>query len=62
MDINVVASVMRHEAKVNTLEAVNIHLLKTSHDQKEQQVMQLIESVIPVESTGNKGKHINTQV
>jgi hypothetical protein len=61
MDMRVVGSVMTNHAKVSTLEKVNVHLLKTDNEQKEQQVMQLLESVAPVPE-GNKGKHIDLHV
>lgn len=62
MDMSVVGSVMSHQAKVSTLEKVNTYLLKTNNEQIEQQTMQLLESVAPVESADGKGKHINISV
>ncbi|PKF61111.1 hypothetical protein CW745_12460 [Psychromonas sp. psych-6C06] len=62
MDMSVVGSVMSHQAKVNTLEKVNVHLMKTNNEQTEQQTMQLLQSVAPVESPDGKGKHIDIQV
>jgi len=61
MDMSVIGSVMTNHAKVSTLEKVNVHLLKTDNEQKEQQVMQLLASVVPVPE-GNKGKHIDLHV
>jgi len=62
MDMSVVGSVMSSQAKVSTLEAVNVSLLKTTNEQAEQQAVQLLESVAPVESTDGKGKHIDIRV
>lgn len=61
MDMSVVGSVMSNHAKVSTLEKVNVHLLKTDNEQKQQQMTQLLESVAPVPE-GNKGKHIDVHV
>jgi len=62
MDMNIVGSVMSNHAKVSTLEAVNVDLLKTTNEQTEQQAVQLLESVSPRESTDGKGKYIDIHV
>ncbi len=64
MDMSVVGGVMSNQAKVNTLEKVNVSLLKTANNQAEQQAAQLLESVAPVAPTpdGSKGQHINISV
>jgi len=61
MDMSVVGGVLSHQAKINTLEKVNVILLKTANDQAEQQAAQLIESVAPV-AEGNKGQNVNISV
>ena len=63
MDISAVGQAMNQKAQIDTLESVNISLLKTSYDQNEQLAVQLLESVVslPVPE-GNKGKNINTTV
>ena len=60
--MSLVGSVMSNQAKVSTLEKVNAHLLKTNNEQIEQQTMQLLASVAPVESVDGKGKHIDISI
>jgi len=60
MDLQAVGQAMNQQAKVNTLDKVNVSLVKTSNDQAEQQTMALLESVAPAE--GNKGQNVNTAV
>ena len=62
MDLGVIGQAMNQQAKIDTLDKVNVSLLKTSNDQAEQQTMQLLESVAidTSSSEGNKGKNINT--
>jgi len=62
MDMSVVGSVLSNQAKVSTLETVNVSLLKTANEQAEQQAVQLLESVSPVVSSDGKGQHIDIQV
>ena len=64
MDMSVVGGVMSHQAKVNTLEKVNVSLMKTANNQAEQQATKLLESVAPVapSSDGNKGQNVNISV
>jgi len=60
MDLGAVGQMMNQQAKVNTLEKVNVSLLKTSNDQNEQLTTQLLESVVDMPVVeGNKGKNIN---
>ena len=61
MDMSVVGGVLSHQAKINTLEKVNVSLLKTANEQAEQQAAQIIESVAPVVE-GNKGQSVNISV
>lgn len=59
MDMNVVGSVLTEQTKTNTLEKVNVSLLKKTNEQAEQQINQLIESIPPLPE-GNKGHKIDT--
>lgn len=61
MDMTIVGGVMSHQAKVSTLEKVNVSLLKTINNQAEQQATKLLESIAPMPD-GNKGKNINITV
>ncbi|MDA7745742.1 hypothetical protein N8878_00225 [Psychromonas sp.] len=61
MDMNVVGSVLTEQTKINTLEKVNVSLLKESNKQAEQKAAQLIDSIPPMPE-GNKGKNIDTHV
>lgn len=62
MDMNVVGSVLTEQTKVNTLEKVNVSLLKKANEQHEQQVAQLIDSVAPAKPEGSKGHNIDLSV
>ncbi|MCG6201469.1 hypothetical protein [Psychromonas antarctica] len=63
MDMSIVGGVLSDQAKISTLEKVNVSLLKTANTQAEQQATQLLDSIAPVAvSDGNKGKHINVSV
>lgn len=64
MDMSVVGGVMHEQTKTNTLEKVNISLMKTSNEQAEQQAAQILQSVAPDTSSpeGNKGHNVNTAV
>ena len=61
MDMSVVGSVLTEQTKINTLETVNVNLLKKSNNQAEQQPSQLLESIPPMPE-GNKGNNIDTHV
>lgn len=60
MDMSVVGSVLTEQTQTNTLEKVNVSLLKKSTDQVDQQVTQLLDSIPPMPE-GNKGHHIDTK-
>lgn len=64
MDMSIVGNVMHQQTKIDTLEKVNISLLKTNNEQTEKQVKQLLDSVAvaPASPIGNTGKNINIQV
>lgn len=64
MDMSVVGGVLSEQAKVNTLEKVNVSLLKTKNEQAEQQAAEILASVAPVapSTEGNKGQNINIAV
>lgn len=61
MDMSVVGGVMNQQTKINTLEKVNVSLLKTANKQAEQQTTQLLDSVAPIPE-GNKGRNIDISV
>lgn len=61
MDMNVVGNVLTEQTRVNTLEKVNIHLLKQANQQAEQQTQQILQSVAP-KPEGNKGHNIDISV
>jgi len=61
MDINIVASVLTEQTKINTLDKVNVNLLKKSNEQAEQLVSQLIDS-IPAIAEGNKGNNVDKYI
>ncbi|WP_019614374.1 MULTISPECIES: hypothetical protein [Psychromonas] len=61
MDMSVVGGVMTQQAKISTLEKVNVSLLKTANKQAEEQTVKLLESVKPA-PVGNLGKHIDIEV
>ena len=64
MDLAAVGQMMNQQSKIETLEKVNVSLIKDSNDQAKQQATQLLESVAPATSIvkGNKGKNINVSV
>ena len=64
MDMSVVGGVLSEQAKVSTLEKVNVSLLKTKNDQAEQQAAEILASVAPVAPSpeGNKGQNVNIAV
>lgn len=62
MDMSIVGGVLSEQAKITTLEKVNISLLKTANNQAEQQAMQLLESVAPATPEGSKGHNIDVSV
>ena len=61
MDMSVLGSVLTEQTKTNTLEKVNISLLKKTNDQNELQATQLLESIPPMPE-GSKGHNIDTTV
>jgi 16S rRNA G1207 methylase RsmC len=64
MDLAMVGQMMNQQAKIDTLEKVNVSLIKSTNTQAEQQVAQLLDSVA-LDTTiveGNKGKNINLSV
>ena len=62
MDMSIVAGVLSEQAKVSTLEKVNVSLLKTANNQAEQQAAQLLESVVPATPEGSKGHNVDVSV
>jgi hypothetical protein len=61
MDMAVLGSVLTEQTKVNTLDKVNINLLKKTNDQAELQATQLLESIPPMPE-GSKGNNVDTMV
>lgn len=62
MDMSIVGGVLSEQAKVSTLEKVNVSLLKTANNQAEQQAAQLLESVVPATPEGSKGHNVDVSV
>ena len=62
MDMSIVGGVMSEQAKVSTLEKVNVSLLKTANNQAEQQAAQLLESVAIATPEGSKGHNVDVSV
>lgn len=64
MDLSVVGQVMEQRATLDTLDKVNVSLLKKTNEQAQSQAIQLLESVVPdtTISEGSKGSQINTAV
>jgi len=62
MSLSSVGAAMASQIQTNTLEKVNVSLLKTANNQAEQQTAQLLESVAPVasSSSGSLGQHVDT--
>ncbi|MFT5757120.1 MAG: hypothetical protein ACI9LM_001845 [Alteromonadaceae bacterium] len=62
MSLSSVGAAMASQIQSNTLEKVNMSLLKTANNQAEQQTAQLLESVAPVasSSSGSLGQHVDT--
>lgn len=61
MDMSVVGTVLTEQTKINTLEKVNVGLLKKTNEQAEQQATQLLNSIAPMPE-GNKGHSVDTHV
>ena len=61
MDMAVLGSVLTEQTKVDTLDKVNINLLKKTNDQAELQATQLLES-IPAMPEGSKGHNVDMMV
>ncbi|WP_028865501.1 putative motility protein [Psychromonas aquimarina] len=64
MSLSSVGGAMGVQAQVNTLEQVNMSLIKTANNQAEQQVSQLLQSVSPTTSTSDdsRGQHVDIYV
>lgn len=63
MDMSIVGGVMSEQAKVSTLEKVNVSLLKTANNQAEQQAAQLLQSIAPATAPeGSKGHNVDVSV
>lgn len=65
MNLSSVGAVMTAETNRQTLEKVNVSLLKQSHDQQEHLTSQLLQSVAPVQassSDSNLGQHVDISV
>ncbi|WP_019616913.1 putative motility protein [Psychromonas ossibalaenae] len=64
MSLSSVGGAMGVQAQVNTLEQVNVSLLKTANKQAEQQVSQLLQSVTPTApvSDESRGQHVDIYV
>ncbi len=64
MSLSSVGGAMAVQAQVNTLEQVNVSLIKTANNQAEQQVSQLLQSVSPTApvSDGSLGQHVDIYV
>lgn len=64
MDLAAVGQMMNQQAKIDTLEQVNVSLIKNNNDQEKQQAAQLLASVAPDTTVieGNKGKNVNLSV
>ncbi len=62
MSLSSVGAAMASQAKINTLEKVNVSLIKTANNQAVQHTAQLLESVAPVasNSSGSLGQHVDT--
>jgi hypothetical protein len=62
MSLSSVGAAMASQIQTNTLEKVNVSLLKTANNQAEQQTAQLLDSVAPVASgsSGSLGQHVDT--
>ena len=62
MSLSSVGAAMASQIQTNTLEKVNVSLLKTANNQAEQQTAQLLESVAPAasSSSGSLGQHVDT--
>ena len=64
MSLSSVGAAMGNQAAMNTLDQVNISLVKKSNDMAEQQANQLLQSVAPTaqasSSGGSLGQHVDT--
>ena len=61
MDIRALGSVLSEQTKIETLDLVNMNLLKKNIEQTEQQAKQILESIPPMPE-GNKGNKIYVTV
>jgi len=65
MDLSSVGAVMTAETNRQTLEKVNVSLLKQSNEQQEDLTKQLLQSVAPVQASNsgsNLGQHVDITV
>jgi len=65
MNLSSVGAILTAETTRQTLEKVNVSLLKQSHDQQENHANQILQSVAPVQassSSGNLGQHVDITV
>jgi hypothetical protein len=65
MNLSSVGAVLTSETQRQTLEKVNVNLLKQSHEQQEDLTSQLLQSVAPVQassSDSNLGQHVDITV
>lgn len=61
MDIRALGRVLSEQTKIETLDLVNMNLLKKNIEQTEQQAKQILESIPPMPE-GNKGNKIDVTV
>jgi len=65
MNLSSVGAAMNVEAQKQTLEKVNVSLLKQSQDQQENMTAQLLQSVAPVQASSPEsslGQHVDIKV
>ena len=65
MNLSSVGAVLTSETQRQTLEKVNVSLLKQSHEQQEDLTSQLLQSVAPTSasnSDSNLGQHVDIKV
>lgn len=65
MDLSSVGAVLTSETQRQTLEKVNVSLLKQSHEQQESTTSALLESVTPVQASNPDspvGQHVDITV
>ncbi len=65
MDLSSVGATLTAETQRQTLEKVNVSLLKQSQDQQEKTIGQLLESVPPVQASSLEstlGQHVDIRI